>query len=67
MTAVAGRSRGDGIDAHIGARLRELRMAAGLNERVLADLINVTRQQVHNYEAGANRITTARIYHITRR
>jgi transcriptional regulator with XRE-family HTH domain len=40
-------------------------MAAGLSERVLADLINVTRQQVHNYEAGANRITAARLYYIT--
>jgi transcriptional regulator with XRE-family HTH domain len=65
VTAVAGRSRGDGIDAHIAARLRELRMAAGLSERVLADLIDVTRQQVHNYEAGANRITAARLYYIT--
>jgi transcriptional regulator with XRE-family HTH domain len=40
-------------------------MAAGLSERVLADLINVTRQQVHNYEAGANRITAARLSYIT--
>jgi transcriptional regulator with XRE-family HTH domain len=65
VTAVAGRSRGDGTDAHISARLRELRMAAGLSERVLGDLINVTRQQVHNDEAGANRITAARLYYIT--
>jgi transcriptional regulator with XRE-family HTH domain len=65
VTAVAGRSRGDGIDAHTAARLHELRMAAGLSERVLGELINVTWHQVHNYEAGANRITAARLYYIT--
>ena len=48
-----------------GARPNSGGMAAGLSERGLADLINVTRQQVHNYEAGANRITAARLYYIT--
>jgi transcriptional regulator with XRE-family HTH domain len=40
-------------------------MAAGLSQRALADLINVTYQQVRNYEAGANRLTAARLYSIT--
>ena len=57
--------RSSGDDLRIGARLRELRMAAGLSQRVLADLINATCQQVRNYEAGANRITAARLYSIT--
>ena len=61
MTTAGGRLRGEGI----GARLRELRITAGLSERVLADLIDVTYQQVHNYEAGANRLTVARLYYIT--
>jgi transcriptional regulator with XRE-family HTH domain len=49
---------------HIGARLRELRMAAGLSQQVLADLINATYQQVRDYEAGASRVTAARLYSI---
>jgi transcriptional regulator with XRE-family HTH domain len=56
--------RSCGENLRIGARLRELRMAAGLSEQVLADLINVTSQHVQNYEAGTRRLTAARLYYI---
>jgi transcriptional regulator with XRE-family HTH domain len=55
---------GNGIDPHIGARLRELRVAAGLSQQALADLIQVTYQQLHEYEAGAKRISAARLYYM---
>jgi transcriptional regulator with XRE-family HTH domain len=63
MTA-RGRSGENGIDPHIGARLRELRVAAGLSQQTLADLIKVTYQQLHEYEAGAKRISAARLYYM---
>jgi transcriptional regulator with XRE-family HTH domain len=59
------RKRSCGEDLRIGGRVRELRTAAGLSQQVLADLINVTYQQVRNYEAGETRITAARLYSIT--
>jgi transcriptional regulator with XRE-family HTH domain len=52
------------VRKHIGARLRELRVAAGLSQRILADLLHVTCQQLQKYEAGANRITAARLYYM---
>ena len=41
-------------------------MAAGLSQQGLADLINVTYQQMRNYEAGASRVTAGRLYSIAR-
>ena len=53
---MTGRPRAQDVDRHVGARLRELRVAAGLSQQVLADLIGVTYQQAHKYETGVNRL-----------
>ena len=50
----AGRTRdAAAVDAHIGARLEELRNARGLNQQQLADRLGVTRQHVSKWEHGA--------------
>jgi transcriptional regulator with XRE-family HTH domain len=60
------RPRAQDIDRHIGARLRQRRVMAGLTQQTLADLIGVTYQQAHKYENGVNRIAAGRLYIIAR-
>ena len=43
-----------------GLKLR--RVALGLTQAGLADRLGVTYQQMHKYEAGANRITAGRLH-----
>lgn len=45
------------FDADLGARLRELRIAARLSQERLAEKIGVTFQQVQKYERGVNRVS----------
>jgi transcriptional regulator with XRE-family HTH domain len=49
------------IDRHVGARLRARRLALGLTQQQLAELIGVTYQQAQKYETGANRMTAQRL------
>ncbi len=52
------------IDAHIGNRLREARLAKGLNQEALGKALGITFQQVQKYEKGANRIGANRLWDI---
>jgi transcriptional regulator with XRE-family HTH domain len=54
------------IDAHVGMRVRERRMALGVTQQHLADMIGITYQQGHKYEHGINRISVGRLYEIAR-
>jgi transcriptional regulator with XRE-family HTH domain len=48
-------------DRQIGERIREARIACGMSQGALGDLIGVSYQQVQKYESGHNRINGARI------
>src|SRR5262245_10148632 len=48
-------------DRFIGDRIREARIAIGMSQEQLAELIGVSFQQVQKYETGHNRINGARI------
>lgn len=50
------------IDVHIGSRLRELRLLLGLSGRELGELMDLSVQQVHKYECGADRISAGLLY-----
>lgn len=50
------------VDRHIGRRLRERRLAIGMSQETLADLLGVTFQQIQKYEKGVNRIAASRLY-----
>ena len=54
------------LDRHIGQRLRAKRNDSGRSLEALAELINVTPQQMSRYELGANRISAAQLYRIAR-
>lgn len=52
------------VDSHVGALVRERRVALGMSQQNLAAAIGLTFQQVQKYEKGANRIGASRIMQI---
>jgi transcriptional regulator with XRE-family HTH domain len=61
----ANRTKGpDAVDAHVGARVRMVRVNRGLSQRDLAKPLGLTFQQVQKYEKGANRIGSGRLSRI---
>jgi transcriptional regulator with XRE-family HTH domain len=56
----AGRRAGQ-LDAEIGARLRSARAAVGMSLEELAARVDLSVQQLHKYEVGANRIAVSRL------
>lgn len=49
------------IDRYVGAKIQELRLAHGMSRQELADLIEVTHQQLQKYEIGTNRVSAGRL------
>ena len=60
--AGGGRRRIEEVDRHVARRVRECRVALGIAQGELADRLGVTPQQMHKYEAGANRLTVGRLH-----
>ena len=48
-------------DKYIGQRIREARLARGLSQEDLANMIGTSYQQIQKYENGKNRVHSARI------
>jgi transcriptional regulator with XRE-family HTH domain len=44
--------------------MRESRLALGITQESLGELVGVTFQQVQKYEKGANRVSAARLFEI---
>lgn len=56
----------DEIDIEIGKRLRQARVAAGLNQTELGVRLGISFQQIQKYEKGRNRIGGGRLYKMAR-
>ncbi|TQM89565.1 helix-turn-helix domain-containing protein [Roseinatronobacter monicus] len=54
------------IDIHVGKRLRERRLAAGMTQSQLSDEVSVKYQQIQKYETGANRVSSSRLWEFAR-
>ena len=54
----------DPIDIHVGAKVKEARLAAGLSQTTLAGMLGVAYQQIQKYENASNRISCSRIVRI---
>ena len=52
------------IDKYIGSRIREYRLALRLTQEQLASALNLSFQQVQNYEKGTNGISAVRLFDI---
>lgn len=50
------------VDTHVGSRLREARVEAGLTQTQLAKSAKVSFQQLQKYENGVNRVSASRLY-----
>lgn len=52
----------DPIDAHVGDRLRTLRMSMRISQTQLGNVLGVTFQQLQKYENGTNRISASKLF-----
>ncbi len=60
------KSRSDPIDVHVGQRLRLARHLAGLSQTAVAQVLDLSFQQVQKYEKGVNRIGAGRLFRLAR-
>ncbi len=69
-TSKSGYGRGTGkphpVDMHVGARLRQRRTLLGMTQTDLGDALGMSFQQVQKYEKGTNRISSSRLFRLTR-
>ena len=54
------------VDLHVGARVRMRRKFLGMSQEALAEVIDLTFQQVQKYERGSNRISASKLYEIAK-
>jgi transcriptional regulator with XRE-family HTH domain len=52
------------VDAHVGRRLRQRRIALGISQEQLGAELGLTFQQIQKYEKGQNRISAGRLFKI---
>jgi transcriptional regulator with XRE-family HTH domain len=64
MSGTAKKNMGgaDPINAHIGRRLRYLRLSRRMSQERLGAAVNLTFQQIQKYEKGASRVSGSMIY-----
>ncbi|MEO1029098.1 MAG: helix-turn-helix transcriptional regulator [Pseudomonadota bacterium] len=53
-------------DIYVGKRLRRRRRILGLTQSELAEQVGVRFQQIQKYECGANRMTSGRLFDLSR-
>ncbi|MBP2160474.1 MULTISPECIES: helix-turn-helix domain-containing protein [Asticcacaulis] len=54
------------VDIYVGARIRMRRHALGIGQQQLAKALDLSFQQVQKYESGSNRISSSKLYAISR-
>ena len=52
------------VDVLVGQRMRQRRSLLGMTAQQLGDSAGITYQQIQNYETGADRISSSRIWDI---
>ncbi len=54
------------VDVHVGARVRQRRTLLGMTQTGLGVALGLTFQQVQKYERGTNRVSSSRLYELSR-
>jgi transcriptional regulator with XRE-family HTH domain len=54
------------VDLHVGTQLKSRRTILGMSQHKLAEIVDITFQQIQKYERGANRISASRLFQISR-
>jgi transcriptional regulator with XRE-family HTH domain len=52
------------VDAHVGRRIRDKRIALDMSQTALAQACRITFQQVQKYEKGGNRVSASRLWQL---
>lgn len=52
------------VDAHVGRKVREIRLLRGLTQANVAEQLGLSFQQLQKYETGHNRVSASRLYEI---
>jgi transcriptional regulator with XRE-family HTH domain len=52
------------VDAYIGTRMRERRLALNMSQEELGNALGVTFQQIQKYERGQNRVSAGRLFEV---
>lgn len=59
------KGRAQGIDQHVGERLKQIRKQKGLTQDDLAEKLGVSFQQIQKYENGKNRISYSKMVELS--
>ncbi len=54
------------VDVHVGARLRQRRTLLRMSQTTLGEGIGISFQQMQKYEKGTNRISSSRLFALSR-
>ena len=54
------------VDVHVGARLRQRRSLLGMTQTKLGDALGISFQQMQKYEKSTNRISSSRLFALSR-
>jgi transcriptional regulator with XRE-family HTH domain len=54
------------VDLQVGAKIKMRRLAMGMSQEELANMIGITFQQVQKYEKGTNRVSVSRLVDISK-
>jgi transcriptional regulator with XRE-family HTH domain len=54
------------IDVHVGGRIRLRRTLLGFSQMALAEALGLTFQQVQKYERGSNRVSSSRLFDLSK-
>ncbi|UWQ05413.1 helix-turn-helix domain-containing protein [Aliiroseovarius crassostreae] len=54
------------VDAHVGRKVREIRLLRGLTQANVAEQLGLSFQQLQKYETGHNRVSASRMYEIAK-
>lgn len=52
------------VDAHVGRKIREVRLLRGMTQANVAERLGLSFQQLQKYETGHNRVSASRMYEI---
>jgi transcriptional regulator with XRE-family HTH domain len=54
------------VDLYVGTRLKKRRQELGVTQEELGNLISLTFQQIQKYERGFNRISSSKLFEISK-
>ena len=54
------------VDRHVGRRVAERRISLGHSQSDLGQVVGLTFQQIQKYEKGANRISSSKLWELSR-